>query len=155
MTYPLVPTIPNFASWIQLCGRRRARTVRAASSDTGSPRLSDARWSIGNHRSTISGGEVVGNEPLDARDRARRRTEADGQHRHLRVGRIERAVAAAAEMTAPGEVDELPAGCGRDEHLACVRVAERGSRPRVPIGDFVEQRRILIAVPPRDDAPIL
>ena len=29
------PTAPNFASWIQLCGRRRARAVRAASSDTG------------------------------------------------------------------------------------------------------------------------
>src|SRR5689334_4120574 len=34
MTYPLAPTMPNFASWIQLCGLRRADAVRAPRADT-------------------------------------------------------------------------------------------------------------------------
>ena len=63
---------------------------------------------------------------LDLGDRRRRRADADRQHRHLGVLGGESAVAAAAEWLRPGEVDELPARRGRDEHLARVRVAERG-----------------------------
>ena len=65
---------------------------------------------------------------LDAGDRARAAVEADGEHRHLGVGRLERAVAAAAHVVAAREVEELPAGRGRDEHLAGVRVAQRRRR---------------------------
>ena len=55
--------------------------------------------------------------------------------------RRERAVAAAADVVASGEVDELPARCRRDEHLARVRVAERTLDAGAPVRVAVEQRR--------------
>ena len=54
-------------------------------------------------------------------------------------------------MVASREVDELPAGRGRDEHLAGVRVRERGGCAHATVGHLVEQRLVLVAVPARHD----
>ena len=67
----------------------------------------------------------------------------------------ERAVAAAADVVAAGEVGELPAGRGRDEHLAGVRVAQRRLGARAAVGTLVEQREVLVAVAARDDLAVL
>src|SRR5580765_8550991 len=97
---PVAPTTPNFASWIQLCGRRSASAVRAPRADT--------------RARVLRGGdlEVTHDRGLDPGDRFGRRSQADRQHRHLRVGGLERAVAAAAEMVAAREIEELPTGRG-------------------------------------------
>ena len=68
---------------------------------------------------------------------------------------LERAVAAAAEMAAAGEVEELPAGRRRDEHLARVRVRERGRGAHAAVGNRVEDRVVLVAVASHDDAAVL
>src|SRR3954462_8231594 len=106
---PTAPTTPNFASSIQLCGRRRASAVRAPRTDTRARvlRADDA--------------EVAHDRLLDPGDRFGRRAEPDREHRDDRGRGLERAVAAAAEVVATGEVVELPAGCGGHEHLTGVR----------------------------------
>ena len=58
---------------------------------------------------------------------------------------------AAAEVVAAGEVVELPAGRGGDEHLAGVRVRERRRSTQTAVGNRVENRVVLVAVAPRDD----
>ena len=68
--------------------------------------------------------------------------DADGQHRHLRVAGEQRAVAAAAAVVAAGEVGELPAGRGGDEHVAGVRVREGGPGALERVGAVVEERRV-------------
>src|SRR6476619_4850554 len=99
--------------------------------------------------------EVLGDGALDAGDRRGRRPEPDRQHRHLGVGGLERAVAAAAEVVAAGEVEELPARRRGDEHLAGVRVAHRGRGTCASVGHRVEKRLVLVAVPARNHAAVL
>src|SRR5207245_10802398 len=84
----------------------------------------------------------------------RRAVQPDSQHRHVGVGCLERAVTAAAEVAGAGEVEELPARGGRDEHLARVRVPQRGGGPGAPVRYVVEERSVLVAVTPRDDATV-
>ena len=83
------------------------------------------------------------------------RADAHRQHRHLGVRGVERAVASAAEMVPAGEVDELPARRSRHEHLAGVRVRERGRRAHATVRHVVEEAEILVTVAARDDLAVL
>src|SRR5689334_2217289 len=102
---PVAPTAPNLASWIQLCGWRSASAVLAPSADTRARVLRAVDC------------EVADDGFLDAGDGFGRRPEPDRQHRYERVRRLERPVAAAAEVMPAGEIVELPAGRSRDKHL--------------------------------------
>src|SRR4051794_12366989 len=73
--------------------------------------------------------------------------EPDRQERALGVGRVERAVAPPAEMAAPGEVEELHARRGRDEHVARVRVGERAPCALERVG-LIEDREVAAGPPP-------
>src|SRR5439155_2655532 len=89
--------------------------------------------------------EVVENKTFDLRDRGRRLTQADRQHRHLGIAGGDRAMAAAAGVVAAGDVDELPAGSGRHEHLACVRISQGGLDASEAVRMLLEQREVLVA----------
>src|SRR5690349_23697215 len=136
---PVAPTTPNLASWIQLCGRRSASAVLAPSADTRARVLRAGDC------------EVADDGVLDAGDRLGRRPEPDRQHRHERIRRLERAVAAAAEVMAAREVVELPAGRSGDEHLTCVWVCQRRGCAQAAVGNRIEDRVVLVAVASRDD----
>ena len=85
--------------------------------------------------------EVLERKRRQFGDAPRRRVYANGEQGDLRVGGGEGAVAAPAQVAAPGEIGELDTVSGRDEQLSSVRVAERrpgASRPAIcawiPIG---------------------
>src|SRR4051812_3121869 len=152
-------------------GTNDSRGTLAIASSTRSSSISRAR----SCRSTIcrrSGGirvrgdldaKVLERERREVDDSPRLGLEPDGQHRDQRVPRLQRAVAAAAEMAAPGQVGQLDAERRRDEQLAGVRVRERGPRALERVR-LVEQRTVaarppvvragreaeLLAVTPRD-----
>ncbi len=78
---------------------------------------------------TTPGSAIEQKRLLISDDRRGWLAEPDGEHRHLRVRGRERPVTAAAAVMLAGEIDELPAGRSRHEHLAGVRVAQRRPRP--------------------------
>ena len=69
--------------------------------------------------------EVLERKRRQFGDAPRRRVYANGEQGDLRVGGGEGAVAAPAQVAAPGEIGELDTVSGRDEQLSSVRVAER------------------------------
>jgi len=79
-------------------------------------------------------------------DPARLRLDPDRQDRDLRVTGLQRAVAAAAQVAAPGKVGELHPEGRRDEHLACVRIRERGPGALEGVG-LVEDGEIPVRAP--------
>ncbi len=100
--------------------------------------------------------EVVEHERRDVGDRGRRgAVEPDREHRDLGVAREQRAVAAAAGVMAAAEIGELAARRGRDEHVAGVRVRQRGRRAREAVGivEHVDAPRRRRAAPRRPRRP--
>src|SRR5205823_1518224 len=85
--------------------------------------------------------EVLEHERCEIDDAARLALDADREQRHLGIAGAERAVAAAAEVMAPTEIDELEAGSRRDEEIAGIRVRERRERALKTVG-VVEDRRV-------------
>ena len=116
-------------------GTKSSRGTRSIAASTRSSAMSRQRsWlSTIRCRSGSGGKRKRHPEPLehggrDAGDARRRLVDPDGEHRHLRVARGERAVAAAADVATASEVGELEPVRRRDEHVAGVRVVQ--SRPR-------------------------
>src|SRR5215207_7673915 len=159
---PIGSALSSYAAARSASGTNSSRGTRPIAASTRSSPIPRARsW-----RSTIrarsadvrealriSGrvdAEVREHERGDAGDAVGRRVEADRQHRDERVGGRERAVAAAAEVVPPAEVDELDARRRRDEHLPRVPVRERRGRALPPLRVVVEQLDPLVAGAARD-----
>ncbi len=129
MTKPLAPT--------------SAELERAGSSCAAGAAPGRCEASGGHAGEATSGlrGEVVDDQLLDAGDRRGRRAEADREHRHLGVRRVERAVAAAAEVAcrrrgrrtpSPARPRRSPrpsSGCGARRSRARGRRAPRRAAP--------------------------
>src|SRR5688572_5696843 len=69
--------------------------------------------------------EMVEHTRCNVDDPRGRGSQADGEHRHLRVAQLEGAVRATTDVVAAAEVYELDPGGGRDDEVARVRVLER------------------------------
>src|SRR5437773_196517 len=129
---PIGSAASSYARKRNCSGTNRSRGTRAIAWSTRSSRMSRARScssTIRRRLNSNSGDDTCDSEPreqsvLDV-DRADRRRDTDSEHRHLRVPGEERSVTAPAGMMGTGEVGELPALRGGDEHLACVRVVQR------------------------------
>src|SRR5919202_6931911 len=116
---------------------RRRRRAKSSSAGTGD--------GAGRVRGRLDA-EVLEDRGRDLDDAAGKALESDREHRHERVARGERAVAAPAEVVPAAEVRELEAGRGRDEHVAGARVPKRAPGPgeRVRV---VEDRRVAARPP--------
>src|SRR5262245_60161818 len=118
-------------------GRKASRGTRSMAASTRSSEMSRVRSCSATivRRASAKSGDTSGRRGLDPEaardggsdidDARRRRAGADGEHRHLRVAREQRAVAAAADVEAAADVGELVALGGADEHLARAGVGER------------------------------
>src|SRR5712691_3294407 len=160
---PIGSAASSYARARSSSGTNSSRGTRAMASSTRSSRMSRARScssTIQRRWSSVSGdagtcdSELREQRVLDV-DRARRRCDADPEHRHLRVPGDQRSVTAAPGVMRACEVGELPALRSGDEHLAGVGIAQRRRDALTAAGELVEQSRILVAVPARNDPRVL
>src|SRR5581483_8330179 len=138
---------------------RGTRPIAASTRSSSMPRARSWRSTISRRRASGGGEgsrmrpEVRQDERRDADDAFGGRREPDREHRDERVAGRERAVAAAADVVPAAQVDELPPGRRRDEHVARVRVPQRGPCPLEP-GRVAEDARVA-ARPARPEPQLL